>query len=168
MNRVVAVMDRVIAAVCVVVFALLVLTVVWQVFSRQVLNAPSTWSEELARYEFVWLGLFAAALVFSERGHIAVDAAVRKLRPAARRVVAALVQVAVIVFALAGLVWGGLRAAAGAWDQQLTALPTQLGVMYLALPVSGLIIAFYAVTHLTAVLQGDETVIGSTDVDPAA
>lgn len=166
MKRAVAVMDRVIATVCVVVFAVLVLTVVWQVFTRQVLNAPSTWSEELARYEFVWLGLFAAALVFSERGHIAVDAAVRRLRPAWRRIVAALVQAVIIVFALAGLVWGGIRAAAGAWDQQLTALPTQLGVMYLALPVSGLIIAFYAVTHLVAVVQGDETVIGSADVDP--
>ena len=69
-------LDRILTWACVALFAVLVLDVSWQVFARQVLNSPSGWSEELAKYLFIWLGLFGAALVFGERGHIAVDFAV--------------------------------------------------------------------------------------------
>lgn len=155
--------DRTLATASIVLFAVLVLTVSWQVVARQVLNDPSAWTEELARYLFVWLGFFAAALVFSERGHIAVDFVVTKLPRAAQRAVAVLVQLAIIAFAAIVLVWGGWRAAMGAWGQNLTALPTEIGKMYLVMPVTGLIITLYAVYHVVAVLRGDEA-----EVDPEA
>jgi TRAP-type C4-dicarboxylate transport system permease small subunit len=66
-------LDRVLAAASIVLFVLLVVIVAWQVVTRQIIKDPSAWSEEAARYTFVWLGFFATALVFSERGHIAVD-----------------------------------------------------------------------------------------------
>ena len=62
--------DKVLTWVCVVLFAALVLDVMWQVVTRQILNNPSAWSEELAKYLFIWLGLFGASLVFGERGQI--------------------------------------------------------------------------------------------------
>lgn len=158
-------LDRVLQIASVVLFALLVVVVVWQVFTRQVLNSPSAWTEELARYTFVWVGLFATALVFSERGHIAVDFVVRKFSPATQKVVAVVVQLAIISFAVVVLVYGGLRAANGAWNQSLSALPTQVGVMYLAMPICGALIAFYAVYHLQAVLRDEEEAI-DTDEDP--
>ncbi|USQ75925.1 TRAP transporter small permease [Ornithinimicrobium cryptoxanthini] len=152
-------LDQVLKFASVVLFALLVLVVVWQVFSRQVLNSPSAWTEELARYTFVWVGLFATALVFSERGHIAVDFVVTKFATGAQKVVAIVVQLSIILFALAVLVYGGLRAANGAWNQSLSALPTQVGVMYLAMPIVGVIITFYALYHLQAVLRNTEEAI---------
>ncbi len=139
--------------------ALLVLVVAWQVFTRQVIQDPSAWSEEAARYTFVWLGSFATALVFSERGHIAVDFLVAKLPMRAQQSVAVLVQLLILAFAIGVLVWGGYRAAMGAWNQQLTALPTQVGVMYLVMPITGLIIAFYAVHHIGAILAKQEAPI---------
>lgn len=158
-------LDQVLRLASVVLFALLVLVVVWQVFSRQVLDSPSAWTEELARYTFVWVGLFATALVFSERGHIAVDFVVKKFSESQQKVVAVCVQVAIIFFAVVVLVYGGIRAADGAWNQQLSALPTQVGVMYLAMPITGAMIAFYAVYHLIAVLRGEEEAI-DIDEDP--
>jgi len=158
-------LDRVLQLASVALFALLVLVVVWQVFTRQVLNSPSAWTEELARYTFVWVGLFATALVFSERGHIAVDFVVKKFSPAAQKVVAVVVQLAIIFFAVAVLVYGGIRAANGAWNQSLSALPTQVGVMYLAMPICGAMIAFYAIYHLLAVLRDTEEAI-AVDEDP--
>ncbi|QDO87537.1 TRAP transporter small permease [Ornithinimicrobium ciconiae] len=158
-------LDQVLKGASVVLFALLVVIVVWQVFTRQVLNSPSAWTEELARYTFVWVGLFATALVFSERGHIAVDFVVDKFSPRVQKVVAVCVQLSIILFALAVLVYGGLRAANGAWNQSLSALPTQVGVMYLAMPIVGVLIAFYAVYHLQAVLRGAEEAIAHEE-DP--
>lgn len=156
-------LDQVLKGATVVLFAVLVVIVVWQVFSRQVLDSPSAWTEEAARYTFVWTGLFATALVFSERGHIAVDFVVTKFAEAARKVVAVLVQLAIVLFAGAVLVYGGIRAADGAWGQSLSALPTQVGVMYLVMPITGVLIAFYAVYHLLAVLRGAEVAIEHDD-----
>ncbi len=159
------VLDRVLAAACVALFALLVATVSWQVFSRQVLGDPSTWSEQLAKYVFVWLGMFGAALVFSERGHIAVDFVVRKLPDRLWRVTAVLVELAVLAFAVLVLVWGGLRMTRLTWDQALTVLPADLGVVYVVMPVTGVIIAYYALHHLYSVLRREDATAGADEAD---
>lgn len=149
-------LDKVLATISVTLFAMLVLVVVWQVFSRQVVGNPSTWSEELARQTFVWLGLFAAAYVFGERGHIAVEFVVRLFPERVERVIAMAVQVLIIVFAVVVLIWGGWRAAMGAMGQNLSALPFTIGQMYLALPISGVFVAFYAIYHLQGIARGTE------------
>lgn len=165
MNTIKRGLDAVLRVVSVALFALLVVIVVWQVFTRQVLNTPSAWTEEAARYTFVWVGLFAIALVFSERGHVAVDFVVTRLAPRAQKVVAVFVQLCIIAFALMVLVYGGWRASRGAWGQSLSALPTQVGVMYLVMPITGLMITFYGVYHLLAILRDDEDAI-KADLDP--
>lgn len=148
-------LDAVLRWASVVLFVALVVIVVWQVVSRS-LGSPSTWSEEAARYTFVWLGFFASALVFSERGHIAVDFLVRSQPPRAQRATAVLAQLAVGTLGLVVLLWGGVRASAGAWNQHLSSLPTTMGAMYLVMPITGVIIAFYALDHLVELVRGDE------------
>ena len=137
-------LDRILYWIIVVLFAFLVLTVVWQVVSRQVLNAPATWTEEAARLSFVWLGLFAAAFVFGERGHIAVEFVARKFSQGRQRILGIVVQSIVLGFAALILIWGGTTVMLNAWTQNLSALPFTLGQMYLALPVAGVLIAFYS------------------------
>lgn len=154
------VLDRVLYWITVVLFALLVVIVVWQIFSRQVLHNPSTWTEEGARMTFVWLGLFASAFVFGERGHIAVEFVVRKLPLGGERVVSVLVQLVVLAFAVIVLVWGGWRASQNAWLQNLSALPFTLGQMYLALPIAGVLIAFYSLYYIQAVARNTQLPYG--------
>lgn len=60
-NRLKLAVDRVIAAFSVIVMIALVMCVVWQVFSRYVLNQPSTLTDELARFLMIWVGLLGAA-----------------------------------------------------------------------------------------------------------
>ena len=158
-------LDAALKWLCVALFAALVLVVVWQVFTRQVLSAPSTWSEELAKYLFIWLGLFGAALVFGERGHIAVDALVRKLPERWQRANAVLGQVVILAFAALVLVYGGWQVSALAWNQGMAGLPLNVGWLYLALPLSGVLVLFYTVYHLVAVVRGveDATADGEPD-----
>ncbi|QGH69501.1 TRAP transporter small permease [Pseudactinotalea sp. HY158] len=148
-------LDRTLYWITVVLFALLVLIVVWQVFSRQVLSSPATWTDEGARQTFVWLGLFASAFLFGERGHIAVEVIVRRFPPRTEQIIAIVVQLIVLAFALIVLVWGGWRASQNAWTQELSALPFTFGQMYLALPVSGLLMAFYSIFYLRGLVRGD-------------
>lgn len=158
-------LDRALTAVCVVLFAALVLDVTWQVFSRQVLGSPSGWSEELAKYLFIWLGLFGAALVFGERGHIAMDVVVRRLPRAAQVVLAVVVQLAILTFTGLALLWGGFLVSQLAWNQNLTGLPITVGPLYLALPISGALIAFYTLFHLVQILAGAERPVEDTELE---
>jgi TRAP-type C4-dicarboxylate transport system permease small subunit len=157
-------LDEVLKWTSIVLFAALVVIVVWQVVSRT-LGSASTWSEEAARYTFVWLGFFASALVFSEKGHIAVDFLVRRQPPKGQLATAVLAQVSILALALLVLVWGGVRASAGAWNQQLSSLPGTMGGMYTVMPLTGVIIAFFAVHHLVELLRGAEPPYPADDDD---
>lgn len=164
MNTVKRSLDEVLKWTSIVLFAALVVIVVWQVVSRT-LGSASTWSEEAARYTFVWLGFFASALVFSEKGHIAVDFLVRRQPSKGQLATAVLAQVSILALALLVLVWGGVRASAGAWNQQLSSLPGTMGGMYTVMPLTGVIIAFFAVHHLVELLRGAEPPYPADDDD---
>ncbi|GAA4526754.1 TRAP transporter small permease [Brachybacterium paraconglomeratum] len=137
-----------------ILFTIMVLAVVWQVFTREVLQSPAAWTEELAKYIFVWTSLVGAALVFSERGHIAVTFVVERLPRAGRVIASLLIQCVILFFALVVLVYGGILAAQNTWAQQLTALPGTIGQAYLVLPLTGVIIALIAVLHLIEDVRG--------------
>lgn len=165
MTRVKNALDAVLQWMCVGLFAVLVLAVAWQVFTRQVLNNPSGWSEELAKYVFIWLGLFGSALVFGERGHIAVDFIIRKFPPRLALVNAVFGQLVIIAFAVVVLVYGGWKVSALAWNQNLTGLPVNVGWLYTALPASGVLIVYYSVHHLIALLRHAEPAVEAGDPD---
>lgn len=166
MTRAKRLLDVALQWLCIGLLAALVVIVAWQVFTRQVLSAPSTWSEELAKYVFIWLGLFGAALVFGERGHIAVDFLVTKLPAQVQRWNAALCQLVILAFAALVLVYGGWQVTELAWNQSVPGLPLMVGWLYLALPVSGALVIFYSAYHLAAVVRGAET--GTVDAGPEA
>lgn len=149
-------LKKALAGVSIFLFALLVCVTVWQVFSRQVINSPSTWSEELSKIIFVWLSFTGSTFLFGERGHIAVDFVARKLPESGQKFAAALVQVFIFFFAAVGMVWGGYLASSIAWTQNLTALPFTIGWVYVIIPVMGACIALFAFIDFIEVLQGKE------------
>ncbi|SDB79761.1 TRAP-type C4-dicarboxylate transport system, small permease component [Raineyella antarctica] len=154
MERIKHGLDLVLKILTAFLFTVLVLAVVWQVFSREVLQNPSTWTEELAKYTFVWTSLIAAALVFGERGHIAVSFVVELLPRTARKIVAVFIQLVVLAFAVIVFILGGIFAAQNSWMQNLTALPLNIGEAYVVMPIAGVFIAFYAIHHMIEDIRG--------------
>lgn len=65
-------LDRFLATVCIIDFIGMVLLTVYQVIMRYVFKSPSSVSEVLARYCFVWLILLSATCVFGQRDHICI------------------------------------------------------------------------------------------------
>jgi len=141
--------------ICIVLFSVLVIVVVWQVFTRQVLGDPSPWTTVTAQYMFVWLSLFAATLVFGERGHIAVDILAVHTPPRLRQGLLIAVQACILAFAILAMVWGGIRGMGMSWGQVIPGFPFTVGHMYLALPVSGVMIALLALEDLILAVRGD-------------
>jgi TRAP-type C4-dicarboxylate transport system permease small subunit len=76
-----------------------------QVVARYVFNAPLFWSDELARYTYVWLSFIAAVFVAAERGHIQIDVIDRLLGPRGRlvvEIVAGLIVIGTCLFVIYG------------------------------------------------------------------
>ena len=61
------------------IMGVMVLNVLWQVFSRFVLISPSSFTDELARYLMIWLSILGAAYVSGKRMHVAIDILPTKL-----------------------------------------------------------------------------------------
>lgn len=155
--------DKVLGILCIILFSILVVDVVWQVFTRLVLHNPSTWSEAAATFIFVWLGFLGAAYMVGERGHMAVEFVVKRLPLGAQRGIAIGAQVVVIAFAVLILIWGGSRATSVAWLQELSGLPITIGPLYLVMPLSGAFMVFYGLYNIWEL--GQKTTLPDTAIE---
>jgi TRAP-type C4-dicarboxylate transport system permease small subunit len=138
--------DRALEALLAILMAGMVLAVLWQVFARFILRAPSSVTEELVRFGLIWLGLLGASYGFGKRSHLAIDLLARSLRRRQRVVLSLAVEVLVVAFAFLVLIFGGARLVelTLALGQSSAALQIERGYVYLALPLSGAFILFYA------------------------
>ena len=129
----------------VVLMAVAVVNVLWQVFTRFVLSDPSAFTDELARYLLIWASLFGAAYASGKRAHLAIDLLRTRLRGRAVHWHGILIGAVIFAFALLVMVVGGVRLVSLSFllGQTSPALGLPLGVVYLALPASGALIAFY-------------------------
>ncbi|MBE3637940.1 TRAP transporter small permease [Mangrovicoccus algicola] len=145
--------DGIVGAACCLLLAAMVAVLAWQVFSRYVLNAPSTFSEEILRFGLVWLSLLGAAYSTGRGTHMAVTLLRDLVRPAVQRVLDLLVPLAFLVFGIGVLGLGGLRAMQIASGQTTAVLQLPMAAVYAAIPVSGLFISIYSLLNLADLLR---------------
>lgn len=133
------------------VLALLVLTMTGttlaQVVARYAFNEPLIWSEEAARYLFVWVSLLGAALATREGTHYVLDALVQRFARAGRlaaRVAACIVSVGF----LAILVRTGINETSQAALQDSATLPIGMALPYAAIPVGAALMLFHFLAGL--------------------
>ena len=54
--------DSILEKTLIVIMSFMVVNVLWQVFSRYILANPSSFTDELARYLMIWVGVFGSSL----------------------------------------------------------------------------------------------------------
>lgn len=151
MERIYLILIKVIEALLVIVFALLVIDVVWQVLSRYVVGQSSSFTEEFARFSLIWLTVLGAAYINgSKEGHLSMDFLLLKL-PAEKRIKSQkVIQVIMAAFALIIMVLGGgnLVYTTLTLGQLSSALQVPLGFVYAIVPISGVIIIFFSIYNI--------------------
>lgn len=137
------------------IFAVLVVCVSWQVITRYVLGVPSTTTDEVARFLFIWLALIGGAYTYGQGRHLAIDILPQSLTGVPHRIVMVLITLLIAGFAGAVLVWGGwdLVARTLAQGQISPTLRLPMGYVYMALPVSGVMILAYAVRDILSQIR---------------
>lgn len=79
LDRVVRIADRVTEAIVVLLFAGIVLVGGLQVFSRYLLNASLSWSEEFQRYGLIWIVFLALVIGYRRGAHLGMAFLIAKL-----------------------------------------------------------------------------------------
>jgi len=140
--------EKALDAVLVLMMIVMGGAVVLQVISRYIFNSPTSWSEELARYLFVWITFLGAAVVIRKRRHVDVTVLTDRLPPAAAKVVYLVADLSVL-FMLGALTWAGAGLAVMAHRQLSAAMDLPMSLAYAAMPVgTGLMFAFLVATMI--------------------
>ena len=167
------VLDHSLELLVMVVVAVLVVDVLWQVFTRfavripglfpkkigvfilwflKLIHAdnPSTWTEELAVFMLIWVSLLGAAVALNRGAHLGIDYFVGKLSARTRLYTEVFVFLCISLFSFCVMVLGGtdLVVSTLKLQQMSPALQVKVGYVYLAIPISGFFLVLYSVIGL--------------------
>ncbi len=147
--------DKVLEWTLIFLMSALVIDVLWQVASRYVMNSPSNFTDELAGYLLIWVGLLGAAYVAGLREHLAIDILLQKSSPERRFKLDIIISVLIISFAVSVLVIGGTWLAYTRFylSVKSAAMGLPLGVVYLVLPISGSLIAYFDIDFMINLIK---------------
>ncbi len=150
--------DKFLEKAMIVAMIVLVLDVLWQVVSRYLnkllvnqfsLQIPTrfyAFTDELAGFLLIWVALLGAAYATGKKQHLAIDLLITKLSEHGKIVLSRVINLLIFAFAVSVLVAGG------AWlvytrfylGQVSSTMEIPIGFVYLILPISGLLISYYA------------------------
>ncbi len=136
--------------------AAMVILTCWQVFTRYILQNPSSWSEELVGYLFAWMSLLGASVVTGERGHMNIPIVVDKMGDKPKRAFLIFAEVIAFLFSAVILAYGGIKITTLAMGQLTSSLGVAIGIFYIVLPVCGVLNMVYTVLNIADICKGKE------------
>lgn len=147
MNRFKRMGDTLLERVAMAMFLLLVLVTLFQVLSRYVFPVPISFTEEVGRFLFIWVSFLGAAIVMNRDEHIRLDLFQGRVPPRAYDALRIAVYALIVVFSVGILLTS--RDLLGVASRQTAAVSRiSMGVVYVVLPLSALLMMGYALTHL--------------------
>ena len=142
--------DKILANVLIIIMSIMVINVLWQVFSRYLLGEPSSFTDELARYLMIWVGILGAAYVSGRNSHVAIDVLPSRLNDTKQKKLKTIVRILIILFSITALVIGGSRLVYITYvlKQFSPALQMPLALVYMVIPISGILIIYYKISDI--------------------
>ncbi|EFB77361.1 TRAP transporter small permease [Subdoligranulum variabile] len=142
-----------IAAIILITMSVLV---IYQVFTRYVLNNPADFTEEIIRYLLIWICFIGAAYAFNSRQHMALLFVQAKMKPAARRALVIFSDVLVLLFAIFVMVMGGINLAVSARQEFSSLLGIPRSLVYAMAPIAGVFTIVAQIINLVEDFTGIE------------
>jgi TRAP-type C4-dicarboxylate transport system permease small subunit len=143
---------------CIVLGAVLVAIIAFQVFSRYVLGWVPLWGGELSRYLAIWIALLLTPVFIWQDRHLQVEIFFRKLprrwQPTVRKI--QLVVLFVVGYLIAD--WGLVYAINNGVGQTSPSMDFQMFWVYLIIPISGALIMVLSVAKLLEIQRDPDTV----------
>jgi TRAP-type C4-dicarboxylate transport system permease small subunit len=134
---------------------LLLIAVLWQVFSRFILHSPSSFTDELSRFLLIWLSFLGSAYLVTIQEHIAITILSDKFN---RKIYVILKYAIILIFSVLVLVIGGISLVSTMLEmnQLSSALQLPVGLVYTVLPISGILISIFCLNNISQAWKGDK------------
>lgn len=131
-----------------------------QVAGRFVIGYSIFWSDEVSRFLLIWISFLGMSIGTRRGAHPGIDSLVRGLSPRSGRVVLAFALILSLLFFAMMVLYGSVLVSQ-TWTQRSVALELRMGILYLAVPVSGLLMFL----HVAALGLRDEPVPAAVGKD---
>ncbi|WP_258105621.1 TRAP transporter small permease [Marinoscillum sp. MHG1-6] len=145
-----AIIDNILSKMLVFLMGIMVINVLWQVASRYLVGSPSTFTDELAGFLLIWVGLLGAGYGTGQGLHLAIDILPNAVEGKKKEILDYVINGFVALFALMVMVIGGARLVFLTLDleQLSSALEIPLGYVYLVVPLSGAVMVYYSIHNI--------------------
>ena len=153
LSRLNAALDRVTCGACVALLGAIFVIMILQIAFRYVLNAPLVWTEELARYLYIWACYLGAAVALRRGNHIVI-ALVHERLPTRLAIAVTLGTQALALFVLSQLVVQGVRLAVRTHTILAITLPIPWSAIYAAAPVAAALMILQTLETVGRTLAG--------------
>jgi len=117
------------ATIASVLFIILFFVMILQILGRTPIVAGPVWTEELARWIWVWMALIGIATVERDNAHLRMGFLIEYLPRSAQKIWAIIVDIVYIALA-AHLVWIAYKSIQRTWNNETVTLPTSDAVLY--------------------------------------
>ncbi len=131
--------DNIMKAVMAAAMFALVLGGTWQIFTRWILNDPSTFTEEFMRYMLIWASMIGSAYCFYQDKHLALDLFKKKATGKTEKVLMVFIESMILFFVIYVFVYGGARQAFNSTNSSAV-MQIPFKYLYMILPISGIFI----------------------------
>lgn len=142
-----ATIDKILEKILMIILSVMLLSVIWQVFSRYILKAPSTITDEITSFSLIWVGILGAAYATGRQLHLAIDLIPEKVVAKSRTLYDGILHISVFLFSFTVMIIGGIRLCwlTFQFKQTSATLEIPLGFVYLVVPISGILICYYSI-----------------------
>jgi TRAP-type C4-dicarboxylate transport system permease small subunit len=147
LERTAHIIEQVVNRIAIVLFSVIFITMLLQIFFRYVLNAPLVWTEELCRYLFIWICFMGWTIALRQKSHIRINFFIERLPHSLRKIVTLVFQLLIFVF-LIQLLRYGIAMTARSFSVPTITLYISWAYVYLAVPLSAAIMLFYSAVDI--------------------
>ena len=140
-------MTRLLAGIATVLLSIMTLLVLYQVFTRYILNSPAAFTE-LVRYFLIWTGFIGAAYAFITREHMCLVLVRDSLSPSGKRILMTVIDILILLFAIFVITIGGFKLALSAQKVFSALLGIPRSLVYAMAPISGLFIILAQIINI--------------------
>ena len=144
---------RILESITILLLAALTAVTFLQVVTRYILEYSFSWTEEVARYLLIWSTLIAAVLCVRDETHIDIDFLYSKTSPRMQTLLGVVGNVVFLVFCTF-LVWQGTDILQVIRFQRAAAVPISMVWIYIAGPVSALLMMIYLTDRIISLIKG--------------
>lgn len=111
----------------------------WQIFSRWVLQNPSTFTDELLRYVLIISGMIGSAYCFYRDEHLALTLLTDRAKGPAKVILTVFIEACILFFVIYVFIIGGIKLSSTATNVS-SVMRIPMSVLYMIEPICGVLI----------------------------